>query len=485
MENNSEDITRQIITGTSQSESATENQDDYGASFQRRSKILSHLGLQGPLFLEASREIIDEALKGQDVEMRAAAVRTLGNIDEWDEWDRETVVLLLKHAINDYAAEVRIAALQSLGTLREHAAIPLFTSVLRNGNDEFVQETAVIVLGTFGESAPIGALRLALQSQYWRVRAAAIQSLMKVGSQAILDPLQLALQDPDSSVRCEAIHALGMLRGKMAIDPLVLIAQEDKDGLVRETALFALEMSGEHELVSRLRKSLDELLAMDEEDLGSIEVGVSIPISQEQNGVVDNANGMQGFIREIWRGSIHIWQRGRERGTQAIQTYNYQLHAHFSREKAQKKWYTYCWNWTFIIAIVVILTGGCLLHSNLTPSQARGVPYTYAYAFSKVLVPSAYQGKRFRVALTIENQANAVWSDQENDGLICNMRKSTRGECMGLTIVRVGSLVPHGRRNIAMTLVAPLKPGKYTLWLMLRQGDKTFSNNQFITIDVR
>lgn len=112
---------------------------------------------------------------------------------------------------------------------------------------EDVRVAAVEALGTLGEQMPVMSLLLALRDSFWDVRAAAVQALGKLGKRTPVTHLIAHLkQESDMSVREAIVRVLGQQSKTTLVDIFVDVLLEDENWLVREAAAWALGELGEH-----------------------------------------------------------------------------------------------------------------------------------------------------------------------------------------------------------------------------------------------
>lgn len=135
--------------------------------------------------------------------------------------------------------QTRVAAIKSLGVLKERAPVDL---LIRSLSDEHgnVRVAAVRALAIRGDQASVISLTAALHDPEWYVRAAAARSLGKMRGRIPIDELVEAVNDEDESVRAAAVWALGQAGIRAPVEPL-LAALHDPIWLVREAAELALD----------------------------------------------------------------------------------------------------------------------------------------------------------------------------------------------------------------------------------------------------
>lgn len=149
-------------------------------------------------------------------------------------------------ALNDAHWQMRVAAIKSLGALKERAPGDLLIKSLgdEHGN---VRVAAVRALAKRGDQVSVASLTAALHDPEWYVRTAAAQVLGKMRGRIPIDELVQAVNDEDESVRAAAVWALGQAGIRAPVEPL-LAALHDPIWLVREAAELALDELNMQEL---------------------------------------------------------------------------------------------------------------------------------------------------------------------------------------------------------------------------------------------
>ena len=148
------------------------------------------------------------------------------------------IVLALIGALRDPNVEVRRAAVNSLGNLEDHTAIPALREALKDEDAE-VRAGALEALGNLEDAASADAIAAMLKDPNREVRAKAIEALSDLELTSPPAGLLDALKDPDAEVRHQAAHAVGHFEDARAI-PMLRSMLEDPNGEVREAAVEAL-----------------------------------------------------------------------------------------------------------------------------------------------------------------------------------------------------------------------------------------------------
>ena len=153
-------------------------------------------------------------------------------------------------------AAARIPAIDILGRLRSHLALPLLRGLLADP-DANARARAANALGLIGHPAVTRALIDALTDPEWPVRAMAAKALGRIAGDDAVDPLRRALSDPEWWVRANAAEAL---RGKgEAGRRALLVALDGADQFAAHKAAWMLQEAGVLDaLLARLGSGSDD-----------------------------------------------------------------------------------------------------------------------------------------------------------------------------------------------------------------------------------
>jgi len=152
-------------------------------------------------------------------------------------------------------APARVPAIDILGRLRSHVAVPLLRGLLADP-DPNARARAAHSLGLIGHPAVTRALIEALADPEWPVRAMAAKALGRITGDDAVDPLRQALSDAEWWVRANAAEALRS-KGEAGRRAL-LLALDGNDAFAAHKAAWMLQEAGVLDaLLARLSEGSD------------------------------------------------------------------------------------------------------------------------------------------------------------------------------------------------------------------------------------
>jgi len=165
---------------------------------------------------------------------------------------RDTAVPALLSVLKDENAAVRLAAVQSLGSLEDPRAVDALVQALRTDTDARVREAAAEALGEIDSPRAVPGLIAALGSEkVTAVRARIAWALGEIDDARAVEALGAAVRDPEAEVRRQVVWALGELESAAAV-PMLIPALKDADVETRKQAAQALGEIGSKDAVEAL-----------------------------------------------------------------------------------------------------------------------------------------------------------------------------------------------------------------------------------------
>jgi len=195
--------------------------------WEERQAVVAALGKIGE---PAVRPLI-AALKFENEELVKAAVEALGKIGE-------PAVEPIIASLGDENFGVCMACAEALGKIGDVRAVEPLIDSLKTGRWYMIRKAAAEALGKIGDARAVEPLIAMLRDEYFKVREAAAESLIKIGAPAV-EPLIEALQFKEWRMRKAATEVLGKIGDPRAVEPLIAaLADEDSD--VRKSVAWGL-----------------------------------------------------------------------------------------------------------------------------------------------------------------------------------------------------------------------------------------------------
>jgi hypothetical protein len=152
------------------------------------------------------------------------------------------VVQPLMELLEDGDHNVRVAAVQILGEIRDSGALPVLIDILAHDESLNLRAQAAAAIGKLGGPQAQRALLEALGDPAWQVRGQAAKALGRIGHPGAAHTLALAMPDSSWWVRVNCAEALARLGadGRHQLENLL----DHPDRYVRDQALSVLEIYG-------------------------------------------------------------------------------------------------------------------------------------------------------------------------------------------------------------------------------------------------
>lgn len=194
-------------------------------------------------------------LADPDAEVRQAAVKTLGDLQ-----DTAAVTALTMALSRDDDPEVRATAAWSLGQLESARAIPALSRAVTEDAVAKVRERSAWALGQIEDVGAVPALVRALGDTDAEVRRQAAWALGQIEDASAVPGLTAGLDDADAETRRQVVWALGQIEDPSAVDALAAVVG-DEDPEVRERAVWALGQIEDLRAAPALTRALGDSLA--------------------------------------------------------------------------------------------------------------------------------------------------------------------------------------------------------------------------------
>jgi HEAT repeat protein/beta-lactamase regulating signal transducer with metallopeptidase domain len=175
-----------------------------------------------------------EALSDANAQVRAAAVASLGQLQ-----DPRAIAALSKALKEDTDARVREAAAHALGEIDDARAVPALLDALRAEKVSGVRVQIVEALREIDDPSAVTGVAAAAKDPSVQVRRAVAEALGEFEDVAGVPALMSMVRDEDGEVRQSVAESLGEIENSNAIDALTILAK-DAIAEVRQTAISAL-----------------------------------------------------------------------------------------------------------------------------------------------------------------------------------------------------------------------------------------------------
>jgi HEAT repeat protein len=139
-------------------------------------------------------------LKSTNRRVRRAAVRAASRIPS------DNYAGILVKLLDDADDDVRLGAVEALGSTREKSAVPVLVARLEGGDRNGIR--ILWALGEIGDARALPILAKEMKSDEAFTRQMAVEALGKIGGHEATGLLFDAMVDPDASVRKKAESAL-------------------------------------------------------------------------------------------------------------------------------------------------------------------------------------------------------------------------------------------------------------------------------------
>ncbi len=176
------------------------------------------------------------AMHDKNDEVRAAAIEAIGSMRDGRS------LYLFQRGLGDSSRDVRSASARALLNLRAYGAVRTLAARLNLEEDNEVKELILENLVNLRRAGDIRGLARILQNDpnvRLRIKAASVLGIAR--DNRAVPVLIRALGDKDFRVRAEVCNSLGNYRGNMILKNLFNVARDEKKRFVKTAAIYAMD----------------------------------------------------------------------------------------------------------------------------------------------------------------------------------------------------------------------------------------------------
>ncbi len=196
-------------------------------------------------------EVLLPYINDPSIGVRIAVAEALGAVD------KAAPLAPFLALVADSERQVRMVAVDQIGTRRDPCAVPALTDRLKHDPDEYVRGRAATALGVIGSVQCVPALIAAMNDDEGVVRHHAADAVRTIGGPDAVRGLLDIVLDPRNRSQFEAAELLAAF-GERAVVPRLLDALSDTDERVRAAAATALGVQGNVDAVRALLVVLED-----------------------------------------------------------------------------------------------------------------------------------------------------------------------------------------------------------------------------------
>ncbi len=176
------------------------------------------------------------ALRDKNEEVRAAAIEAIGKMRDGRS------IYLFQRGLSDSSRHVRSASARALLSLKAYRAVRTLAARLNVEEDNEVKELILENLVNLRRAGDIrGLQKILLNDPNVRLRIKAAAVLGVARNNRAVPVLIRALGDKDYRVRAEVCNSLGNYRGNIILKNLFRVVKEDNKRFVKTAALYAMD----------------------------------------------------------------------------------------------------------------------------------------------------------------------------------------------------------------------------------------------------
>ena len=190
----------------------------------------------GNISIPESIDALTSLLDNDDLDLVIEAIISLGNMQ------KKELFINIEPFLNHEQRELRLAALEALGKIKNEDAIEPLCKILKEDEDPFIRETAVSSLGQIGTPKALETFLEALKDESREVRRQAVVNLGKFKEGKAIELLLGSLYDYENfgELRDEIAKSLKSIGKPEIVDQLIDVIKNNKQQANHWIAMAAL-----------------------------------------------------------------------------------------------------------------------------------------------------------------------------------------------------------------------------------------------------
>ena len=223
-------------------------------------------------------------------------------VEDVAKWETSGNIEKLTEALSDPKAEVREAALQSLGTMKEEAAIDDIAACF-NDSEENVVLASVSALAAMESTSAVTPLIAALKLEYPAAHITAAEALGRLRARSAVKPLAELLNSTSEEELLIVISAIGRIGAEKGSQPLVDKLTSSSAANIRKACIDALPATGGPAALKALVDALSDHDVVIREAAKTSLIKIGDPaIPSIMDGLRSDDQGVRGASVALLRG---------------------------------------------------------------------------------------------------------------------------------------------------------------------------------------
>ena len=207
--------------------------------------------------------LLKDAVEDEIAEVRVGSLTGLRQVVSERAGDKELATVVI-NALEDPQVEVRLAAIETLGAFQNPLAVPTLARMTRDQPPK-IGKTAALALASFGAEESGELLKELAEDPQHPAKVWIAVAMQRINEPGVEERFERFLSDDDVKIRRQAVMALPELGDFDATD-LYIMALQDEDVEIWQASRTALSRSNSERAIEALHKNLvdriDKLLPL-------------------------------------------------------------------------------------------------------------------------------------------------------------------------------------------------------------------------------